>query len=76
MRNNFDILRVKEGLHRLSGTTTCCERAFSLDVPSKETFQFHQTGSVMAFASLDPAHRELLISGTCDECWKDMFNGI
>lgn len=27
------------------------------------------------FPYLTPAERELLISGTCDECWNKMFGG-
>ncbi len=51
-----------------------CKKEYRLTVP-RRNFDMWREGSHVqdAFPNLSPGDRELLISGTCDKCWKEMF---
>ena len=55
---------------------TCfsCKKAIVLEVKPEEYLAWRRGEFVQrAFPNMPAADRELLISGTCDACFKDMF---
>ena len=60
----------------VKGNCPCCKAAWSLTVP-RAGFMAWKAGTYIqdAFPHLPPADRELLISGTCGQCFDDMFGG-
>lgn len=58
---------------------TCrhCKREFTLKVRVEDYLLFDMPNRPHIqdiFPYLTPAERELLLSNTCDECWKKMFS--
>jgi hypothetical protein len=51
-----------------------CDRRYELAV-SEQQLRRWQAGELIqnAMPDLPPRDRELLISGTCDRCWRKMF---
>lgn len=54
-----------------------CGKTYTLKVRPKDFMLFDSPGRPHIqdiFPYLTPAERELLLSNTCDECWKKMFS--
>jgi len=52
--------------------------SFEVDMTEAEfdlAYQFWKSGKFIqdAFPNMDPNHREMLITGTCQEAWDEMF---
>lgn len=61
----------------LTLTVTCprCKQEKSVKVTSPQYFRWTQGAMTQdAFPQLNPDERELLISGICGPCWKNLFN--
>jgi hypothetical protein len=53
---------------------TCCGEGYMFGVSLSGVYQFWAGSFVQdAFPEMPKQHREMLISGTCPECWDDMF---
>jgi hypothetical protein len=55
-----------------------CEKTFEIECIAKD-YRNWKKGSELAqdaFPYLSAGERELLISGTCDECWNKMFGEV
>ena len=52
-----------------------CEKEFEIHVNKDDYKEWTDNGTLIqqAMPYLTPGERELLISGTCDECWDRMF---
>lgn len=55
----------------------CCGKASTLPVDIKSYLKWKDGASIqMAFPSMSPGERELLITGTHPECWDRMFKDL
>ena len=56
--------------------TTCphCGKTTFVEVKAEDWIKWKFGENVqIAFPYLSPAEREMLITGICDDCWKEMF---
>jgi len=54
-----------------------CYMEYPLWVRQEDVTKYTLGGMVQdCFPYLSPGERELIISGTCDSCWSDMFGGF
>ena len=52
----------------------CCHVEYDISVTEHELKEWKQGAFIQDAMSNVPAwQREMLISGTCDKCWKEMF---
>lgn len=58
-------------------TCRCCKRSFDIEVDGIGYMAWNIGGKLIqeALPLNTPAERELLISGTCEECFNYMFGG-
>lgn len=56
-------------------TCTSCDKDIRVPVTQDQYEEWLDSRKYVqtAFAHLSPEHRELMISGTCAECWNTMF---
>lgn len=72
-------MKVKERGYELKVQCRMCRKTHSLMVGIEDYFMFEMPNRPHIqdiFPYLTPAERELLISGTCGECWEKMFSHL
>ena len=65
---------------KITGLCPVCKKEWTLEIPLdefNEGMRLREEGRLIQFAfpKLSDAERELLISGVCNKCWKDLFGG-
>jgi hypothetical protein len=52
-----------------------CDSVHNITMPVTKLIEWQVTGEVMSTfgGSITAGQRELLISGTCDDCWQEFF---
>jgi hypothetical protein len=74
MRNKTIAIKQSDTTVDLLGNCILCKEAFSLNVRVDAYVRWVNGESVQsAFSEISRENRELLISGTCGECWLKMF---
>lgn len=67
----------EDGTYTFRVRSSCCGKDTSLRVQGADLFRYNQGARIQeAFPEMPPAERELLISGTCGECWAEMFKDM
>lgn len=67
---------MSERNYELKVTCRMCKKTHTLKVRVEDYLTFDSPNRPLiqeVFPYLSPAERELLISGTCEECWKKLF---
>ena len=66
-------VKTENGISTVTVVCPECGREFTVKVDSAK-FEQYQNGEILAQSmGLSPDDTELLISGTCQECWDAMF---
>jgi hypothetical protein len=68
------IEKIEEGLYRIWSPFCECGDTLSIGIDGAQLFAYHQ-GEFAHNVLKDrtPEEREQFISGTCPQCWKDLF---
>ena len=73
---NGVVMGIKKREEKMILEVTCrsCSKNHSIKVPSEGHEEWMQGALIQnALPELSEGERELLISGTCDDCWDEMF---
>jgi hypothetical protein len=55
-----------------------CRSLYPVQAPASEWARWYSERPLVqnCFPNMPAGQRELLVSGTCDDCWNDMFRGM
>ena len=68
------IEKIEEGLYKVWSPFCSCGESLSIGIDGAQLFAYHQGELVHnVLPNRTPAEREQFISGTCPECWKELF---
>lgn len=75
--DNPDVCKIKKTAdlmhYEISIKCPMCGEWHTVTIKSEELFALRCSGTANVLTNLTPEEREMFISGTCPQCWKNIF---